>query len=234
MHTRKRLYRVLLWGLIVASTGCRDTTVDAPTSDSAYFPLQTGDYWIYQVSEQDYSFTTAGTTKVFQVQEKVGSSFTQNGQVFFSVEESTRATAQSAWQLNAIRTVYKTLAGVVSQDNNVPALRLVFPINSTSSWNVNTYNAYPDTLLHYQDTNRSLTVGSQTYKQTVSVVGNNDSTLVGQHTYRWVYAQDVGLVYRENTALAFCQSSSDCIGKGIITSGRRQQWQLIDSNLLKQ
>jgi hypothetical protein len=200
--------------------------------DSAYFPLQTGDYWVYQVTQETYSLTNAPTKRTFQLQEKVGNAFTQNGQLVFQIEESIKRSEQAAWQINAIRTVYKNLSEVVSQENNVPSVNLIFPVSATTSWNVNTYNAQPDTLLRYENAGQPFTVGNRALERTVSVVGANDSTLVGLDRYRRVYAQNIGLVYRENTSFAYCQSSPDCIGKGIIASGTRQTWALTASNRL--
>ncbi len=218
-----------LFILLVVVGGCQKTP-DPEPADSDYFPLQTGDYWIYQVTQETYSLTNAAAKQSFQIQRKIGSSFTRNGQLFFQIEESTRKSEQAAWQVSAVRTAYKTLSEVVSLTDNVPALTLVFPISATTSWNINTYNARPDTLLHYQDTGRSLTLGKRTFERTVSVVGANDSTLVGQETYRRVYAPAVGLIYRQDASLAFCQSTPDCIGKGIIASGTKQTWELISTN----
>ncbi|GAB2545400.1 hypothetical protein GCM10027085_41290 [Spirosoma aerophilum] len=211
--------------------GCQSNSEPTP-DDLAYFPLQVGDYWIYQVTQENYSLTTGATTRIFQRQEKVGSALTQNGQIVYQLEVSTRPSEQANWQLNAIRAVSKSLSEVVSQENNVPALQLVFPISATTSWNLNTYNARPDTLLQYRNKGRSVTISKRPYDQTISVVGPSDSTLIGSTKFIRIYAPDVGMIYRENAALAYCQSTPDCIGKGIIVSGTRQTWSLLSSNRL--
>ncbi|MFD2933128.1 hypothetical protein [Spirosoma flavum] len=232
MPRNSGLYNAVLFLILCSIIGGCQKTIDPTPDDLAYFPLQTGDYWIYQVTQENYSLTTAATTRVFQLQEKIGSSFTRNGQLFFQIEESTRKSEKSDWQISAIRTVYKNPSEVVIQDNNVPTVSLIFPILATTSWNVNTYNARPDTLLQYKDIGRSFTVNKLKFDQTVSVIGPSDSTLIGLDKYRRVYASNVGLIYRENASLAYCQSSPDCIGKGIIASGTTQKWELVASNRL--
>ncbi|MVM40589.1 hypothetical protein GO730_27795 [Spirosoma sp. HMF3257] len=233
MLKKSSFYVGILLILVGIGGGCQKDTTNPTPDDSTYFPLQTGDYWIYQVTQETYSLTNAPVKRMYQLQEKVGNSYSQNGQLFFLVEESIKLSTQSDWQINAIHTVYKNVSEVISQESNVPTVRLVFPISSTTSWNVNTYNANPDTLLRYQNSGQSFSIGKQTFDRTVSVVGDNDSTLVDQQKYQRVYAQDIGLIYRENASLAFCQSTPDCVGKGIIASGSRQKWELVSSNRLK-
>lgn len=231
LNNRRRSTALVFLTVLALLVGCQPAT-DLLPDDSAYFPLQTGDYWIYQVTQETYSLTSPATTRVFQVQQKIGSSFNRNGQLVYQVEESIRNSDQADWRVNAIRTVYKTLSEVVSQENNVPTVSLAFPISAATSWNVNTYNARPDTLLRYQNSGRSITLNKRSFDNVVSVVGSNDSTLIGLNKYVRMYAPNVGLVYRENTALAYCQATPDCIGKGIITSGSRQKWTLLSTNRL--
>jgi hypothetical protein len=231
MLKKSSLY-VLVLLIFCIGESCQQESL-APASDgSAYFPLQIGDYWIYQVTQDTYSSINPVAERVFQVQEKISSSYNQNGQLFFLMEESIKKTAQADWQLTAIRTVYKNLTEAVSLDNNVPVVKLVFPIAPTTSWNTNVYNSNPDTLLRYEDQYRSFSLGKLNFDNTVSVIGANDSTLVNLEKYRRVYARNIGLVYRENVSLVYCQSSADCVGKGIIESGTKQKWELVASNRL--
>lgn len=231
MHKNSRSCILFIFlGLFGVVGGCQSNSDPSP-DDSAYYPLQTGDYWVYQVTEETYSLTTGAVVRGFQLQQKIGGSFTRNGQVFFQVEESTRQSEQNSWQVSAIRTVYKSLSEVVSQDNNVPTVNLLFPVSASTSWNSNTYNGLSDSLtLRYQNIGRPFATGKLSFDRTVSVVGPNDSTLINLTKYQRVYAQNVGLVYRENAALAYCQSTPDCIGKGKIDSGTRQKWTLIASS----
>lgn len=223
-----RLLPVLLW---LSLGGCRDTA-NEPVADTDYYPLQPGDYWVYQVTQERYTGANTSTKQSWQVQETVSSSYSQNGQLVYQIDESVRPTAQSTWKLTAIYTVYKTPAEVVSQERNVPTVRLTFPVAVSTRWNVNAYNASPDTLLRYQNVNGSFTSNGRLFANTISVVGPNDSTLIDQTKYQRVYARHVGLVYREDTAISFCQSSPDCVGKGRIESGVRQRWELIAGNRL--
>ncbi|CAN5591937.1 hypothetical protein BH09BAC4_BH09BAC4_46110 [soil metagenome] len=232
MIVHNRLYNAIILLILVGIVGGCQTNNDPAPNDTAYFPLEIGDYWVYQVTQANYAIASPVVNTTYQLQEKIASSYAQNGQLFFVVEESIKKTEQSGWQLNGIHTVYKNLTEVVSQERNVPVVKMVFPISAATSWNVNEYNANPDTLLKYQDNGKAFAVGKLSFNQTVSVVGTNDSTLVNQEKYRQVYAQNIGLIYQENASLAYCQSSADCIGKAIIESGTRKKIELLSSNRL--
>ncbi len=196
----------------------------------ALFPLEIGDFWVYQVTQQTYSLTAAPMLRQFQVQDKLVSSFVRNGQTVYQLDRSVRPSAQADWQMAGIRTVTATAAEVVVQEGNVPTVPLRFPVATGTFWNVNAYNNRPDSLLRYRDIGRTVSVNNRLVAGTVAVVGANDSTLIGLYKRRWVYAPGVGLVFREEADLAYCQSSPACIGKTEITSGTRQTWALLSSN----
>jgi len=230
---KSRIFRIVFL-LILLSVGesCQQKSKEPTPEDTAYFPLQVGDYWVYQVTLEKYVSSNSPVKNVYQFQEKISSSYFQNGQLFYLVEESMRQTEQTAWKLTGFHTVYKNLSEVISQENNVLRLKLAFPIALTASWNTNAYNTNPDTLLHYQNQGHSFMVDKLGFANTISVVGTNDSTLVNQSKYLQIYAPNIGLVYREEAALAFCQSSPNCIGKGVIESGTKLKWELMASNRL--
>ena len=212
--------------------GCRDPLMTPTPDDSDYYPLEVGNYRVYQVTLKKYVAANSATTQIYQLQEKVSGSSNRNGQLVFFVEESTRPTNQSAWKLNAIHTVYKSISEVVEQENNGLVVSLAFPIIATPFWNKNLYNSTPLTRLQYQQVGRPFSVGKLGFNDTVSVIGANDSTLVSQEKYQRVYARAIGCIYREDRSLTLCQSSPACIGQGIIEAGTSLTWELIASDRL--
>ncbi len=223
---------VILLALLIVNVGCHDRLTSPVYDDSAYFPLEVGNYWIYRVTTETYVTVNKSTKQSYQIQQKISSSYNRDEQVVFVIDESTRQTDQLPWKLKSIHTVYKNLAEVVDQENNAPVVKLLFPVSATTSWNTNLYNTNPPALLRYQDAGRPFSVGKLNFNDTVSVLGTNDSTLVSQEKYLRIYARSAGCVYREDRLLAFCQRSADCIGKGIVESGTITKWELLASNRL--
>ena len=233
MLKKNTCYQALVFLMMLGlGVSCQTNNADPKPDDLTYFPLDSGDYWVYQVTQETYFPNTPVKKSVYQLQQRISSSYINNGQLYFLLEESIKRSEQAGFQLSAVKTVYKNLKEVVSAERNVPLLKLAFPIAPTTSWNINTYNANPDTLLRYEDTRNVFSVGNLKFDQTVSVLGTNDSTLVNQERYRRVYAPNVGLIFSENVSLAYCQSTPDCIGKAIIESGTKQKWELVRTNRL--
>lgn len=226
------IVRVLAGILLLAAVGgCRETAEPAPDG-AAYFPLRVGDEWVYEVLQETFSATSPAVVRRYQVRERLGGTVNQGGQESFLVEESVKTPERPTWELRGVRTVYRSLAEAVRVEGAVPRRLMAFPVTPDAAWNLNAYAAGADTLLRYERVGQPFGAGGRAFDRTVSVVGKNDSTLVDQTRYLRVYADGLGLVYRQDAALQFCQSSPDCIGKGRIESGTRQTWVLLSSNRL--
>ncbi|RYC71323.1 hypothetical protein [Spirosoma sordidisoli] len=209
---------------------CQERATSPLPDDSAYFPLEVGNYWTYQVSTETYLTANVPTKQSYQLQQKVSSSYQMNGQLVFIIDELTRPTNQSPWTLKSIRSLYKNRVEVIDQDNNSPIVKLAFPIAPSTSWNKNLYNTNPLSLLRYEAIVRPFISGKNRFDNTVTVLGTNDSTLVSQEKYLRVYARSIGCVYQEDRSLAFCQESPACLGTGAIQSGTTAKWVLIASD----
>jgi hypothetical protein len=53
------------------------------------------------------------------------------------------------------------------------------------------------------------------FKNSIHVIEKQDSSL----SIYSVFADGIGLVYQENTVIDYCQTTPDCIGKSLISSG---------------
>ncbi|TDB67502.1 hypothetical protein [Arundinibacter roseus] len=223
------LQATLIITLLIVCMSCQDKDARPVVNDSAYFPLEVGNFWIYQVTTESFAAANLPVKQTFQVQQKISSSFARNGEMVFVLDESFRPNADSPWKLTSIRTVQKNRLEVIEQNDNAPVVPLTFPIDLTTFWDKNRYNTSSEKLLNYQDVARPFAVENLDFANTVTVSGSNDSTLVGQEKYLRVYAPGIGCVYREDRSLTFCQQSPTCIGKGKIESGSIERWVLISS-----
>ena len=63
--------------------------------------------------------------------------------------------------------------------------------------------------------------GKNTFLKTVTIIRQDDSTLLSKNKYMEIYAANVGLIRTEKIFVQYC-STPDCIGKGIIESGWKE------------
>jgi len=101
------LYILLL--LFVFS--CSKTDEDVPDLGYDYFPLETGNYIIYTVTEIKYDdFIDSVITNTFLLKERVGSSFIDNeGRTVFKLNRYVKLDVDSIsiWKLKDVWTVYR-------------------------------------------------------------------------------------------------------------------------------
>ena len=130
------------------------------------------------------------------------------------------------WKADSIWTIQQWPDKLIRTENNRAYVKLTFPITSNSVWNQNEYNDLPASAYRYNQLGKPY----GNYTNTIQAISKqNDSTAISLNRQFAVYGYQTGLIYRESTALAYCQSSPACIGKGQIASGYRQRWTLLDS-----
>ncbi|MFC5407974.1 hypothetical protein ACFPMF_01545 [Larkinella bovis] len=191
-----------------------------------YFPLETGLFRIYDVTEQRFSLNGPPTTHTYQLRELISQSYDDPSiGTSFRVERTRRANDLDNWQPDSARTVRLWEDQLIQTENNIPYVKLIFPV-MPQKWDGNAYNALGEDEYQLRHTGQPLTVLNQSFAETATVVQQNDSTLVNQDKRLEVYARNVGLIYKETVQLQFCSASPACVGKAQIDYGFRQYLRL--------
>jgi hypothetical protein len=185
----------------------------------AFFPLEEGLFWEYNVTEENYAAGATPVRRNYQLRERVGGAFTVANQPVFRLERYTRSNAQMPWRLDSVWTVQRTTTEARRTENNQVFVKMVFPVQENTRWMA---NAARGISYRYRNAFESY----RTYNQAVEVVERDDSSAINLYRKREWYAEAVGLFFKENTSLDYCQSSPSCIGRGQIEFGKRQIWQL--------
>lgn len=188
-----------------------------------YAPLTTGHFVIYDVTEQRFSLTATPATSTYQLKETVGASYTDvTGQPAFRLQRFRRPNAQAPWQADSLWTARIDSRMAVRTENGADFVKLIFPPADGSRWNGNQFNPFSEDTYEFRNANRPYSVGTQGFSETVTVVQQNDSTLVSQDKRIEVYARQVGLIYKETVQLQFCSATPSCVGKAQIDYGVRR------------
>ncbi|WP_345245602.1 hypothetical protein [Nibrella saemangeumensis] len=224
---RISLLPALLIGGLLACFSCRPVSPDQPDPGYLFFPLETGRYTIYNVTDSVYTLTSPKVWRTYQIKEVTGPVYTDvTGQKAYQLQRYRRLNEQQPWQPDSVWTARLVNGEAIRNENGKDYVKLVFPIGNRVRWDGNKWNAMGEDTYEMRNTSRPFRVLDKLFDETVTVVQQNDSTLVSQDKRIEVYAKEVGLIYREKAILQLCQSGP-CVGKAEINSGIRQTYRIL-------
>ncbi|AKD55283.1 hypothetical protein [Spirosoma radiotolerans] len=208
-------------------SGCQPAITGLAPADSAYFPLETGQFCIYTVQEDQYRLQAEPIQRNYQIKEVVGAPYTDvAGQTAYRLMRYRRATDSQPWQADSVWSARLVTNEAVRTENGQDFVSLLFPIRNGLTWNGNRHNAFGPDEYEVRNAGQPFRVLEKLFNETVTVVAQDDSTLVSQEKRIAVYARQVGLIYKERTSRQFCTTSPGCIGKNQIDYGIRQVYRI--------
>lgn len=223
------LLLVVLTGFIA---GCEDKykDPDPQAMGYGYYPLEVGDYRIYNVTNINYRHDVGDTTR-FQLRERLDTTFfDQTNTLSYKIIRSVRPDENSAWVDDSVMVVTKTNTMLMLMKDNTKYVKLVFPVKAGASWLGDAYNSTPSVSYTpdgnrrsdyylgkdastYQEAGVPFFINGKTYTNTVMVVqGTPVESWIGFDNRREIYAHDIGMVYKLYTRIVYCNDmdSKDC------------------------
>jgi hypothetical protein len=198
--------------LLLFLAGCKTNTVE-PDPDALghrFFPLEVKSFRIYQVNETRYLNDQATTTS-YQVRERVEAVVTDlANEETFHIIRSRRESPSQPWADDSVIVVRRSVSDLRVTRHNVKVVQLIFPVRNGKSWNANAFNHSGQNEFTYQAVGLPYTVDNQTYDKTVTVIQGDVSNLIELDERKEVYAEDIGLIYKEYTRLNYCDDPSKC------------------------
>lgn len=203
--------------LVVAACGASD---ESPASANlTWFPLAEGYSWVYDVKEVTYD--TLIQNKVLTYQEKyeiVDSYKNQLDETVYVMYRSTRDNEVAAWKYaDTWSAKISRLNEVIVQEENIAYLKILLPISSGRSWKGNKYNDIESIRTNGRIDNfviKDLEKPFGMFDKTFKVEESDDDNFSYQDVRYSIYADNVGLVYRINKYIEFCDEN-DCFGLGL-------------------
>lgn len=213
--------------LLLCVGSCRPVSDPIP-SGSDYFPLETGQYVIYNVEENQYALSaTAPVLRAYQLKELVGASYTDvTGQRAYRLLRYRRSVEGQPWQADSVWSARLVDSEAIRTENGIDFIKLQFPVSDRLRWNGNGYNAVGEDEYEAQNSGQAYRVLDKQFPETVTVVAQQDSTLLAQDKRIEVYARQVGLIYKERIQFQYCSSTPACIGSYQIDYGIRQIYRI--------
>jgi hypothetical protein len=103
----------------------------------------------------------------------------------------------------------------------------VFPVHEEKKWDGNAFNINDEELYSYKDTYQPFSLGDATFNSTITVIHQNImDTIVMTDIRNEIYAENIGLIYKESIILHYC-TDNECLGQMIIEQGSDFRLELI-------
>jgi len=213
-----KYFSSILWGVLgLMMMACADDLTEADTGKD-YFPLRTGLYQIYNVEATVYELGSP-TTSFYQLKTVVVDSFLTGGKYRYVIHRSKREGDESEWQYIDTWSVQQDDRETIVNEENVPFVRLKFPLRVGLEWNGNEYNTLGTDDYQLQTFRESQSFNDEVFMDCISINQNdNQDFIVYLDQRREVYARHVGLVYKETTQLQYC-TQVGCLGEQIVENG---------------
>ena len=216
--------------LVVAITvaGCNESrTPDPETLGYDFYPIQVGQFRIYDVEEVTYrvlSFDTA----VYQLRETIFDSIVSLDQVSYLIRRDVRSDAQQEWQSDSIWSVTRKSSYLSITENGIPFIKLTFPVGNGNQWDGNSLNSNGE-LIYYYESLPTAVIDTIAQEDHVRVILEDiEENITGIDLRSEVYVRGIGLVEKDYLTQIKCTSSSCGEDLGKVVAGRSLKQILIE------
>lgn len=219
----------VLWMLLGALASCREQSVEPDTArlGTDFFPMETGLYWEYEVDLTTYNLLDSVSSHFF-LREVVADSFGDlSGGISYKLERFVRETEEDEWERDSVWTARLNTYQAVRVENNVPYVKLSFPLREGKSWNGNVLNSRQEESYQARNLGAEIEAGDSLYSNTVTILQREvPDTIVFYDVRREYFARNTGLIKKEYIQLNYC-TSQECFGQRQIDSGRKLLMELV-------
>jgi hypothetical protein len=192
-------------GLMALVFGCTDDVVQ-PSADSvgaAYFPLEVGRFYVYDVEETIYNLTGANPS-TYQLRETVFDSFPNlaGGTTFKIIREKNTG---DGWRSDLVWTATKSPSKVVVLENNATIIKMVFPLKNGLTWDGNSLNATFKSDFTAEFVSEPFAVGTKIYDNVLKIaIADVPENLTGVDQKYEYYHAGIGLISKDFKTLRYC------------------------------
>jgi hypothetical protein len=228
--------------LALAVVGCKDEVEKVEPLDTSYYPLQVGDFRIYEVTDTTWLRNVKTITR-YQFRERVEEQYSDaSGRTAFRVLRTRRNTPADAWRIDSVLVVSPATTNVQVTRNNRRTVELIYPVRTGYFWNQNAFNATDSIPFHYKKVGEAFTTttaggATATYPKTVMTAVAETAAEGGglyinpfyYYRLRQVYASGIGPVYRSRRRFIYTENGGQNPSPDFIFSGSARTEILLES-----
>jgi hypothetical protein len=213
----KKINYILVFLVAFGLLNCKSDKIE-PSEKlfGEYYPLVSGNYVVYNAKRIVYTNTVPDTIN-FQLKEVNKGEFSdKEGNTNYRIERLIRNSDSEGWKIDSVWYLIDKKDKLVKVESNTPYIRMVYPINKGTEWNVNAmnnnqyncggFNCKLDDIANYIDIAKPQTIGAKFFEKTVTVNQKGYVTETDSIRFRHIYAANIGRVYSLNINLALCKN----------------------------
>jgi hypothetical protein len=217
----KQFQNYLVMLLILAVVGCSSS--EDPITEADFFPLQKGQYQIYDVEAIVYELGEPDTAH-YELMTEVVDSFQSDNVYRYIIHRSKRDDSENDWTYLDTWSAEKTSESLIIWEENIPFVNLKFPAQEGMRWNGNAYNNIVNPSTGQRDDEYVITETGAGHEglegRFVTVLQEDNQEFIVYYDRRQdTFVDRIGLAYREITQLEYC-TESGCLGEQVVNSGR--------------
>lgn len=195
-----------------------------------YYPLETGRYYEYSIEEITVNPDWQNDTLRYLLRTELADAF-ENGAGTESVVmfRYRRDDEQDPWEFESSWTVRRDFGRLVVYEENLPFIKLSFPVNDGLEWDGNSLNTFMEDTYSLFESDQLINLPDGTEVEGITVVQEDlFDLIIGKEDFRTEqYAENIGLVRRETRLINYCNSQG-CLGDTIPESGSIYIKQLLE------
>lgn len=206
-------YRYIIGLMFIWLVACSTREVEplATYAGYDYFPLQKGNYIIYEADSTTWTINAQKHSIHYQLKELVSDSFPDiTGNTTFKILRYKRYNTAQAWAFDSVWTATRTSRQAIRNENNIPFVRLIFPLQVGNTWNGNQLNVYqnPNSPYYRLDSvGISRSWNNLIFDKCLKVTQANETNFLGKNVAVEYYAQNIGLVHKAVTQIEYLDQS---------------------------
>ncbi len=185
----------------------------------AYFPLRTGNFYVYDVEETRYLLGEP-TDLAYELKLAVVDSFKNElGGYTYILHRSRRNSAANPWTYLNTLSVRVDSRELILSEGSTPFVQLRFPVARGLMWDANRYNTREADEFTITEVGSAYEVNGVTFTDCLVVdQEDNDDVIVFFDSRKEIYAHSLGLIYKDSTSLEYC-TTNDCLGQQKVEQG---------------
>ena len=201
-----RFFLLILTGfLFITTNSCRREEPAPDINGAAYFPYRPGEERIYRVDSFLHSSLADSVEYRYRLmKEKVVSDQADlQGVMVNRIERWFSSDSGRTYSFHSLATCSRRADHAWWMEENRTWVKLSFPVRQNRSWDGNAYNAGGIRDFRYTRIRGPFNNGVKISPATIEVQMQADSSFINRYIEKEVYAEGLGMVYRESVRLDF-------------------------------